>query len=169
MSKLLLAKNQMDDQTPKKCWEAILKTIPFKPGEKVLEPAKGEGNLYNQLPAKVDKSWCEYKDGKDFFAYKGKVDTVITNPPYKERGENLVIPFIEKAMEVADERVIMLLNHNCFLSLTPKRLAKWEDQGWGFTSLGIYNIKKWFGRYYLPTWEKGKPSIIHYETTSYED
>ena len=34
---------------------------------KVLDPFKGKGAFYDNLPTTVQKDWCELDDGKDFF------------------------------------------------------------------------------------------------------
>lgn len=52
----------------------------FKPKGKILDPCRGEGAFYNNLPE--PKDWCELTDGRDFYEYNEKVDWIISNPPY---------------------------------------------------------------------------------------
>jgi hypothetical protein len=152
------------DQTPEDLCREIIRSIPWTDGEVVLEPFCGDGNFYNNLPECVHKDWCEIKKGRDFFEYQGTVDTIITNPPFRTEsgGENLVVPCLERCLQVAQKRVIYFVNHKVFNALTPGRLKDYEEQGWHITHLSVWDVKKWFGRYYLIIWEKGKPSIIGY-------
>ena len=50
-----------------------------------------------------DVDWCEISEGKDFFDYNGKVDWIITNPPY-----SIFDDFLDKAFEVADNVVMFV-------------------------------------------------------------
>jgi len=52
----------------------------FKPTGSVLDPCRGPGAIYDELP--LGSHWCEIKDGKDFFAWSEPVDWIICNPPY---------------------------------------------------------------------------------------
>lgn len=70
---------------------------------KVLDPFKGDGAFYNNLPDNVEKDWCEIDLDKDFFEYNEKVDWIISNPPYSIFG-----PVIEHSMEIADNIVYLI-------------------------------------------------------------
>jgi hypothetical protein len=157
----------MDDQTPPALCEHIIGLFDWDDGEVVLEPARGAGGFYNALPANVVREWCEYDEGVDFFDYTGNPDTVITNPPFKERGENLVIPFLHTSLSVANKRVIFLINHNAFLSLTPVRLKHWSEAGWGVSMLKVFSIKKWFGRYYLVVFDRSGKSVLGFDARTW--
>lgn len=82
----------------------------FKPKGKVLEPARGTGNIYNLLSE--PKAWCEITEGKDFFDYTEKVDWVITNPPY-----SIYDLFLEKAFSLADNVVFLVPLQKAFKSM----------------------------------------------------
>src|SRR5271170_7524911 len=76
----------------------------FKPFGKTLEPCRGSGSFFSQLP---NADWCEISEGKDFFDYNGKVDWIITNPPWSK-----IRPFLDKSMSVAEHIVfLMTINH----------------------------------------------------------
>ncbi len=49
---------------------------------KVLDPFKGGGVFYNNLPDNVDSYWCEIDEEVDFFEFEERVDWIISNPPY---------------------------------------------------------------------------------------
>ena len=70
---------------------------------KVLDPFKGDGAFYNNLPDNVEKDWCEIDLDKDFFDYNEKVDWIISNPPYSIFGQ-----VIEHSMEIADNIVYLI-------------------------------------------------------------
>ena len=149
------------DQTPEEICREIIQAIPWPEGELVLEPFSGDGNFYNNLPQCVVKDWCEIRKGRDFFEYQGpQPHTIITNPPFRDKagGDNLVVPCLERCLQVAQRRVVYFVNHKVFNALTPGRLAGYKEWGWGMTHLSVWDVKKWFGRYYLIVWEKGEPS-----------
>ena len=52
----------------------------MNPSGGCVDPCKGDGSFYNNLPIKKD--YCEIDEGKDFFTYKNKMNWVIGNPPY---------------------------------------------------------------------------------------
>jgi hypothetical protein len=151
------------DQTPVEICQEIIRAVPWSEGELVLEPFSGDRNFYNNLPECVRKEWCEINRGRDVFEYHGPTpDSIITNAPFRDAagGNNLVVPCLERCFQVARRRVIYFVNHKVFNALTPGRLAGYKERGWGITHLSVWDVKKWFGRYYLIIWEKGEPSII---------
>ena len=153
------------DQTPEEVCRKIIGLITWAEGEFVLEPFRGDGNFYRNLPAWVRKDWCEKKENRDFFEYTGpSPDTIITNPPYRDEadGNNLAVPCLERCLQLARKRVIFFVNHKVFNALSATRLKKYGEWNWGITHLSVWDMKKWPGRYYVIIWEKDKPSIIDY-------
>lgn len=153
------------DQTPEEICRKIIGAIGWTEGELVLEPFCGDGNFYNNLPNCVRKDWCEKRRGRDFFKYGGsRPDTIITNPPFRDEtgGDNLVVPCLERCLQVARQRVVYFVNHKVFNALTPGRLREYGKWGWRITHLSIWDVRKWFGRYYLIVFEKNKPGVIGY-------
>ncbi len=151
------------DQTPVEICRKIIELVPWADGELVLEPFRGTGNFYRNLPGCVRREWCEISQGRDFFRYQGpQPDTIITNPPFRTAagGNNLVVPCLERCLQVARRRVVYFVNHKVFNSLTPNRLQQYEDWAWAITHLSVWDVRKWFGRYFLIVWERDKPSII---------
>lgn len=153
------------DQTPGDICRKIITLFDWSKGERVLEPFSGDGNFYRNLPQHVRKDWCEIRRGRDFFDYSGpRPRTILTNPPFRDvaNGNNLVVPCLEGCLQLATHRVIYFVNHKVFNALTPNRLATYAERGWSITHLSIWDVRKWFGRYYLMVWEKGKPSIVQF-------
>jgi hypothetical protein len=163
------AKERLDDQTPESLCKVIIARMNWSRGELVMEPARGLGNFYDNLPPYVIKYWCEIEDGRDFFQCETVVDTIITNAPYKDRasGRNLVIPFLEHSFRLAQRRVIFLVNLQTFNSMNPNRLRRWDEMGWAWSKLSIYSPKKWWGRYYL-TFEKGGKWLAQWDGKAYD-
>lgn len=88
----------------------------FVPQGLVLEPCKGDGNIYNELPE--PKEWCEIKDGKNFFDYRTEVDWIITNPPY-----SIYDKFLAHCFELADNVVLLTPIAKAFKSMKIERLV----------------------------------------------
>jgi hypothetical protein len=57
---------------------------------------------------------------------------------------------------------VLLLNYKVFMSLTPTRLKLWAGAGWVVTDTCVMNIPKWYGRYYLITFEQGGVEALHW-------
>jgi len=88
---------------------------------KVLDPFRGKGAFYDNLPGTVNKDWCELDEGKDFFSYNEKVDWVISNPPYSIFGQVL-----DHTMELTDNIVYLIPINKLTSSFTRvKYLAAW--------------------------------------------
>ncbi len=126
----------LDDQTPPETCIKIINSLPWAKGELVLEPFAGIGNFYHNLPPFVKKDWCEITEGRDFSEYNGpRPDTIITNPPFrnKARGDNMVITCLERCLKLAKKRVVFFVNDRGLSALTPVRLDRYEEWGWGYT------------------------------------
>ena len=160
------------DFTPDALAKHIIGSFDWREGETVLEPCKGGGAFFDNLPGYGVKDWCELSEGRDFLKYAApKVDTIITNPPFRvETGKgrkNIFIDILEKALASATQRVIMLVGQKLFVSLTPARLQVYQDAGWFLARLEVYSVRQWFGRYYLLAFEKDKPPVMGHNVTNW--
>lgn len=88
----------------------------FKPQGLILEPCRGTGNIYNQLPE--PKDWCEITQGRDFFSYHRKVDWIITNPPY-----SIYDKFLQHCFELADNVVLLSPIAKAFKSMKIEKMV----------------------------------------------
>jgi hypothetical protein len=70
-------------QTPVELAKLLIKKITLEEGDIILEPFKGEGSFYDNLPSNVVKDWTEIEDGRCYTSYESECDWVITNPPYR--------------------------------------------------------------------------------------
>ena len=108
----LMTGNDKNDKvyTPLPIAKKIIDLFPLY--GKVLDPFKGGGAFFNQLPHHIEKDWCEIDYGKDFFDYNEKVDWIISNPPYSILDEVLLHSF-----EIADNVVYLVPLSKIFTSL----------------------------------------------------
>ncbi len=97
----------------------------YKPTGEILEPCSGEGAFMTYLPANTQ--WCEITEGKDFMDYAGKVDWIITNPPWSK-----IRDFLRKGFEVSDNIVYLFtINH----MWTKARLRMMNQAGFGLNEI----------------------------------
>ena len=151
--------------TPLDISKDIISNMPIQETDIVLEPFKGGGSFYNQFP-KCNKCYCEKDENIDFFNWQDKVDWIISNPPFKilidNKPTNGLIPIIEHSMTITSKGFGYLVNHRLFNALTVRRLRLWKDQGFIITYIKVYEIKKWFGRYFFILFEKNKKGILDF-------
>jgi hypothetical protein len=161
-----------DDNTPVSVARAIIDRLQWDVDEVVLEPARGAGAFYDNLPGYVKKHWCEIMEGRDFFAWQWPVDTVITNPPFNERkqGRGLIMPFLEHSFTIARKRVVFLVSHAGMKWISVERLDKYGRQGWGLSQLGLVHTKKFRIMMFLWIFQRGYHGDTHlfWDKTRYD-
>jgi len=54
----------------------------LRPEGRILEPCAGDGAFLEALPRGAE--WCGIKRGRDFLQWRGRVDWIITNPPWSQ-------------------------------------------------------------------------------------
>jgi hypothetical protein len=96
----------------------------FAPSGRVLDPARGQGAFFKALVAYgCLTDWCELEQGRDFLQYQGRVDWVLTNPPWSK-----FLPFLKHAMRLAPNIVFLAsVSHFMFKA----RLRALEEAGFG--------------------------------------
>jgi len=143
--------------TPEPLVKKLLSLVPYTKNDFVCDNASGRNMVfYNNYETEI-KDWCEIDLKRDFFDYNKKVDWFITNPPF-----HLTWKFLEKSSKLARKGFAYILSSNSFLTLTPKRLSFLRDRGFVITKIVVFNVKKWFGRYYFVIFEENKDSIIEW-------
>lgn len=120
---------------------------------KVLDPSKGGGVFYNNLPD-CHKYYCEIEEQKDFFDESERYDLIIGNPPY-----SIWNKWLEHTMKLTDKFCYIL---GCF-NFTDKRVRDIIDNGYGITKFHLLKVDWWFSQSFLVLFEKNKPSIISVE------
>ena len=117
---------------------------------KVLDPSKGPGVFFDNLPD-CTKDWCEIADGKDFFENNEQYDVIIGNPPFSLWTKWL-------------KHTLTKCNKFCYIfgsnSLTPNRIKMMHDAGFGITKLHTVKIAWWMSQSFIIVAEKGQPSIM---------
>lgn len=153
-------------QTPPELCKKLIELVPLEAGDRVLEPFRGEGGFYNNLPDFVESNWTEIVDGRDYKDYNEEYEWVITNPPFRMdeenvgKRENTFFKLLKYYSLRAHKGIAFLSNDKCFSSLTPVRLKEFADRGWFIQSITTCSVKAWRGRYFFMILEK-KPSKFY--------
>jgi hypothetical protein len=137
--------------TPRPLALRAIEMANIQPDETVLDPSKGGGVFYDNLPP-CHKSYCEITEGKDFYKWSEGVDVVIGNPPFSKW-----TPWLDHTLKVCKKRFIYIFGAT---SLTGNRLKKILDAGFGITSIHICKVAWWMSQSLIVVAEKGKPSIM---------
>ncbi len=150
-------------QTPQELCIELLKQFNFKDGDNVLEPFKGEGGFYNNLPNNINKYYTEIEEGidyKDFDKKEKKINYVISNPPFRMEINNKRInsfyTTLKYFIDLDIDNIAYLGNDRCLASLTPLRLQYLKEKGYYINKIITCNITKWRGRYYFIIINKNK-------------
>lgn len=101
----------------------------FQPKGRILEPCCGDGHFLRFLPG---AEWCEIKEGRDFLTWEGKVDWIVTNPPWSE-----IRAFLGKAMSVSDHVVFLLTVNHVW---TRARVRDIRDAGFGLKEIVLVDM-----------------------------
>jgi len=136
--------------TPLPVAKRMIEMCNITPEMKVLDPCLGKGVFYDNLP-ECNKNWCEIEKGKDFFNETEKYDLIIGNPPY-----SLWNDWLDKTMQLTDKFCYIMGS----LNMTPQRLGRIINSGFGITQIELIKIDWWFSASYLVVFEKNKPSIM---------
>lgn len=158
-------------QTPSELAKLLIQEIGIQEGETVLEPFKGEGAFYNNLPENCVKEWTEIEEGRDYKTHDTPIDWVISNPPFRlETGTKRVNSFyflIDYFSKKVNKGLAFLGNDSCFSTLTPKRIKELESKGIFIHKIVVCSIKKWRGRYFFIIFKKEPATFFKYIEGSY--
>jgi hypothetical protein len=148
-------------QTPEQLAIKLINEINLIDNDVVLEPFKGEGSFYNNLPNNVIKHYTEIEEGLDYKDFNMNVDWVISNPPFKLGNDNKRVNSFYYILEYYSLRVnkgiAFLANDYCLSTLTPVRLKKLREHNLYLNKIVVCNIKKWRGRYFFIIFKKNEP------------
>lgn len=123
----------------------LLGLVDFFEGAIVLEPCRGNGAFYDNLPDTVIKKFCEINEGLDYLESNEVVDITLSNPPFVPN--KLFWAFHQKAMDTTRLNIYWLINLGSLNVFTPKRMKEMTSKGWFFHTFHIVQDKRWFGRY----------------------
>jgi hypothetical protein len=123
----------------------LISLIKFQDGDIVMEPCKGKGAFYDNIPNNVVKKYCEINEDIDYLKFDDIVDITLSNPPFIPR--KLFWDFHVKAMDTTNKNIYWLINILSLNIFTPKRLNIMKDRKWFIQSFNVVSDKRWFGRY----------------------
>lgn len=81
----------------------------FAPSGVMLDPCRGEGAFWREMPG---ADWCEVREGRDFMEWQKPVDWIISNPPY-----STLLGFLRHSFKVADNVVYAIPAAKIFQSI----------------------------------------------------
>ena len=136
--------------TPVEVVKQMIELCDITPSMKVLDPCKGSGRFYDNLP-ECNKDWCEITDNKDFFEYTDRVDLVIGNPPFSMWNK-----WLEQTIKITDKFCYIMGTMN----VTDARLRMLEKHGYGVTKIHYVRVDYWYGYHVCLVIEKGAKSLI---------
>lgn len=158
-------------QTPKDLAKDLIAFVSLMPGDRVVEPFKGEGAFYDSFPEYVEKDWAELEQGKDYKELTSEYDWVITNPPFRldidGKRVNSFWFLLDYYTLRAKKGIAFLGNDTCFSTLTPRRQAILKERGWRMTKVVVCSVKKWRGRYFFFVLQKEGDGFMDFLTTNY--
>ncbi len=132
--------------TPKVIVEQMLDEADINPGETVLEPSAGKGNIADEIKAKYPDNTLDVVEwnaslnellsekghnvvGEDFLKTSGKYDKIIMNPPF-EKGQD--IDHIKHAYSLLNDggRVVCIMSEGPFYRSDKKatEFREWLDE-----------------------------------------
>jgi len=142
--------------TPEKVAKMMINMCEIEKDDKVLDPSRGGGVFYNNLP-ECNKDWCEIDEGIDFFDYDKEVDIVLGNPPY-----SLWSKWLNKTTELNPKKICYIFN---VANFTPKRIENLKNAGYGVKIIKLMKIDWWYSFSLLILFEKGYNSDnIHFKS-----
>jgi hypothetical protein len=136
--------------TPLPVVKMAIEMCDITPEMTVLDPCRGAGVFYNNLP-ECKKDWCEITENVDFFERTERVDLIIGNPPF-----SIWNKWLEKTISLTDKFCYIM----GVMNLTVARLNKLYKAGYGITRYKLIKIDWWFCNTIIVLFEKNKPSII---------
>lgn len=137
--------------TPAPVAKIMIAMCDLKEGDTVLDPSLGGGVFYNNLPAYVNKEWCEIEKDVDFFNCDKRFDCIVGNPPYSKWNN-----WLSHTMKLTDKFCYIF----GFLNFRPNRLHAIMKEGFGLTKMRMLTVDWYFGPSIIAVFEKGKDSII---------
>lgn len=130
----------------------------LQPNDLVMEPCKGKGAFYDNLPDWVNKTYCEINEDKDYLQSTEVVDITMSNPPFVPR--KLFWQFHLKAMQTTRRKIYWLINMSSLNVFTPNRMTEMDERGWYITKMTIVQDSRWFGRYVWVEFSKENKGFI---------
>ena len=100
-------------QTPLPVVLKLIAMVEIQENDIVLDPCRGSGAIYNNLPDYCQKDWAGVVDGRDFFYYDTPVDIIVSNPPF-----SLYTYWLIHCIKLNPQKLLLIMG---YLNLTTKR------------------------------------------------
>ena len=112
------------------------------------DPFKNTGNYFNNYPQfeGVKHEWSEILEGRDFFKFNGKVDCIVSNPPY-----SLMNEVIDKSISLKPAVISFLIGN---MNLTPNRIQYFNERGYYLAQLHFCKIYEWFSNSFIVSFKR---------------
>ena len=144
--------------TPLELAKKHIEMIDYEEDDLWLDPCKNSGSYYNQFPTDK-KDFCEILDDKDFFQYEGKPQIICDNPPY-----SMLDKWHDKVISLTPRVYSSLIG---VYSLTPARIQKFQEAGYGVKKMRLLRVKEWFMMTCIVVFEKEAQSVVEADLTLY--
>ena len=141
--------------TPKSVAITMIKLCKIKKDSKVLDPSKGGGVFYDNLPTNCIKDYCEITENKDFYEYNENVDIIIGNPPFSQWKK-----WLEHTVKLNPKKICYIMG---VLNITPKRIDFLKKHGYFLSKFHITTVKNWFGNTLCVIFDKLGNECITYD------
>ncbi len=112
------------------------------------DPFKNTGNYFNNYPQfeGVKHEWSEILEDRDFFKFNGKVDCIVSNPPY-----SLMNEVIDKSIALKPQVISFLIGN---MNLTPNRIQYFNERGYYLAQLHFCKIYEWFSNSFIVSFKR---------------
>lgn len=118
-------------------------------GETIMDPFYGTGNYFNTVSEAFPNNthvFTEIEMGRDFFEYKDKVSTIISNPPY-----SMIDAVLKHSIALEAHTISYLIGVN---NLTAKRIEYMNANGYYLAKIHMTKVWKWFGMSFIVVFTK---------------
>lgn len=134
----------------------LIEMCQIQPNDRVLDPSKGKGVFFDNLPPCENKDWCEVTEGRDFFDYAELCDVVVGNPPFSKWKA-----WLEHSVKLGPRKIGYVMG---VLNLTAIKLQFMRDSGYEVVSYHLASVRGWFANTILVVFEKGGIPILSFDT-----
>jgi hypothetical protein len=142
--------------TPLEVARMLIEMTDIKETDTVLDPSKGGGVFFDNLPPCREKYFCEIDEGIDFFEFHNEVTTIIGNPPY-----SLWNRWLEHSVSLKPRKIAYVFG---MLNVTPLRLKLLKDNGYVLSKLHITTVAGWFANCVLAVFERDGNPVLTFDT-----
>ena len=149
--------------TPLDLARRLVALVPLRDNDAVVDPAAGKNLVFYRVLPAVQES-VRHRERRRL---SGIVADIRLGD--YQSANHLLWKFIEKSSSEARKGFAFLVNINGINTLTPKRLAYLQEQGFHMRHLHVVNVKAWMGRYYFYVFGRNPgPCALSWDVKSWE-